>query len=64
MKFLGDTHSNLGSLIPLFWISSDVSSFQNQQGRPILHLTDLHILAFIRGILTNLIPILQVHLRL
>ena len=38
LKFLADTCPFLGPLIPLFWISGDVSSgFQSQSGLPYSH---------------------------
>ena len=37
-KFLADTCPFLGPLLPLFWISGDVSSgFQSQSGLPYSH---------------------------
>ena len=38
LKFLADTCPFLGPLVPLFWISGDVSSgFQSQSGLPYSH---------------------------
>ena len=38
LKFLADTCPVLGPLVPLFWISGDVSSgFQSQSGLPYSH---------------------------
>ena len=42
-KFLADTCPFLGALVPLFWISGDVSSgFQSQSGLPYSHSGGVH----------------------
>ena len=43
-KYLVDTCPFMGPLIPLFWISGDVSSgFQSQSGQHYLNLTEVYV---------------------
>ena len=47
LKFLADTCPFLGPLVPLFWISDEVSSgFQSQSGLPYLHYGGEHNVRF------------------